>query len=361
VNVVKATHRFEEWLGRHTVLLKPDLRLKHKEMAKSPFRFLRATFYRWAQIWPEICPELAKAPRVLAVGDLHVENFGTWQDLEGRLVWGANDFDEAAEMPYTVDLVRLASSALLAVDEGQLKLRHKDVCGAVLEGYRESLEEGGAPFVVEEDHDWLRQLITGGLRSPVKFWKKLGKCPVIHKDIPLTARDALEQALPRRDLKYKVVKRVSGLGSLGRLRFVAIAEYEGAKIAREAKASVASSVYWANKTDQPVELMCQLIAGRAVRCHDPFIHLHDRWIVRRLSPHCSRVELADLPKQRDETRLLHAMGWETANIHLGSVEARKQVRHHLKLLKGNWLATAAKKMAGAVQQDQRAWRKEWES
>ena len=99
MNIVKATHRFEEWLGRHTTLMKPDLRLKHQHMADAVFPFLRATFYRWMQIWPEICPDLAKAPHVLAVGDLHVENFGTWRDLEGRLVWGVNDFDEGAPRP----------------------------------------------------------------------------------------------------------------------------------------------------------------------------------------------------------------------------------------------------------------------
>jgi uncharacterized protein (DUF2252 family) len=24
-----------------------------------------------------------------------VENFGAWRDVEGRLIWGINDFDEA--------------------------------------------------------------------------------------------------------------------------------------------------------------------------------------------------------------------------------------------------------------------------
>ena len=50
MNIVKATHRFEEWLGRHTKLVKPDLRLKHQRMAEAVFPFLRATFYRWVQI-----------------------------------------------------------------------------------------------------------------------------------------------------------------------------------------------------------------------------------------------------------------------------------------------------------------------
>ena len=56
------------------------------------------------------------APRVLSVGDLHLENFGTWRDADGRLAWGVNDFDEAAVMPYVLDLVRLATSIQLAPD-----------------------------------------------------------------------------------------------------------------------------------------------------------------------------------------------------------------------------------------------------
>src|ERR1700690_1581342 len=131
MNVVRATHRFEQWLGRHTGLVKSDLRLKHERMAEAVFPFMRATFYRWMQLWPEVCPDLAKAPKLLAVGDLHVENFGTWRDAEGRLVWGVNDFDEAAELPYTNDLVRLAASAVLAIHEGHLVLEEKAACAAI--------------------------------------------------------------------------------------------------------------------------------------------------------------------------------------------------------------------------------------
>ena len=77
-------------------VVESDLKLKHQLMRGSVFTFLRATFYRWASLWQETCPDLDKGPRVLAVGDLHVENFGTWRDTEGRLVWGVNDFDEVA-------------------------------------------------------------------------------------------------------------------------------------------------------------------------------------------------------------------------------------------------------------------------
>src|SRR5215471_12638948 len=110
-----ATEQYEAWLGRRLRLLQPDLDLKHREMRGTPFPFLRATYYRWAQTWAGICGAAAKAPKVLAVGDLHIENFGTWRDIDGRLIWGINDFDEAYPLPYTLDLVRLATSAHLAI------------------------------------------------------------------------------------------------------------------------------------------------------------------------------------------------------------------------------------------------------
>src|SRR5215470_12408478 len=152
MNVVKATRRFEEWLGRRIRILKKDLRFKHTAMKSDPFRFLRATYYRWAQIWPEICPELNKAPRVLAVGDLHVENFGTWRDIEGRLVWGVNDFDEAYTLPYTNDLIRLAASVVVAVGYHDLNLDPKDAAAAIEEGYRDTLAAGGHAYVLAETH-----------------------------------------------------------------------------------------------------------------------------------------------------------------------------------------------------------------
>ena len=146
-------------------------------MAESPFPFLRATFYRWVQRWPEVCPELAAAPAVLGVGDLHVENFGTWRDAEGRLIWGINDFDEAWPMPYTNDLVRLATSALLAGRENHLALDPDDACDAILEGYGKTLEQGGCPLVLAERHPWLREMATGNLRDPEPFWAKFDKMP----------------------------------------------------------------------------------------------------------------------------------------------------------------------------------------
>ncbi|HYA97152.1 MAG TPA: DUF2252 family protein, partial [Methylomirabilota bacterium] len=124
MKIAKATRKYEEWLGKQLDLLSDDLALKHREMASAAFPFFRATFYRWMQLWPKLCPEVAGAPELLAVGDLHLENFGTWRDAEGRLAWGVNDFDEAYPLPYTNDLVRLASSAHLAIASNHLTMAH---------------------------------------------------------------------------------------------------------------------------------------------------------------------------------------------------------------------------------------------
>src|SRR2546423_13450224 len=131
MRIAKATERYESWLGKRLTLLPEDVELKHKEMASALFPFLRATFYRWAQLWPAVCRDLAGAPTVLGVGDLHVENFGTWRDAEGRLIWGVNDLDEACRMPYTQDLVRLAASALIAAGTEGPKLAGAASCRAV--------------------------------------------------------------------------------------------------------------------------------------------------------------------------------------------------------------------------------------
>ena len=361
MNIVKATRKFEDWLNLHTHVIKDDIKFKHNEMASAAFPFLRATFYRWVQVWPKICDEVAKAPQVIAVGDLHVENFGTWRDAEGRLIWGVNDFDEAAPMPYTNDLVRLATSALLAIEEGKLALKGKAACEAILAGYEEALEVGGRPFVLEEKHPWLRDLANGELRDPAHFWKKMDELKSVRGEISVSAKDALEHQLPSRDLEYRLVSRVSGLGSLGRVRLVALAEWKGGRLAREAKALVASSVCWQAENQRPPEILCQVLASRAVRCVDPFFQIRDRWIVRRLSPHCCRISLNDLPRHRDELHLLQAMGWETANIHLGSRDVMKQVRKHLRSQKRDWLTSAAKKMAESVKDDWETWRKEYKA
>ncbi len=170
----------------------------------------------------------------------------------------------------------------------------------------------------------MRLIALNELRDPVHFWAKMDALPKIPGKLPRKLRESLDRLMPEPGLEYRTVRRVAGLGSLGHVRVVAIAECHGGRIAREAKALAPSAISWAAGKKGPGKIAYQEILDRAVRDPDPFVQLRGSWIVRRLSPHCSRIELAVLPSNRDEIRLLFAMGWETANIHLGTRGARKQ-------------------------------------
>jgi uncharacterized protein (DUF2252 family) len=152
MNIIKATADFEHWLAGQLPIIRQDLALKHQHMAEAAFPFFRATFYRWLQLWHEVCADLAKAPAVLGVGDLHIENFGTWRDEEGRLIWGVNDLDEAWPAPYALDLVRLTASVYVAIWEEHLSLTRRVAADAIEVGYRDGLAAGGKAFILAEDH-----------------------------------------------------------------------------------------------------------------------------------------------------------------------------------------------------------------
>ncbi len=349
----KATAGYETWLSERLKIVPADLARKHEQMRSAPFPFLRATFYRWAQIWADVCGEAARAPQILAVGDLHVENFGTWRDSEGRLIWGVNDFDEAWQLPYTNDLVRLAASALLA----RMVCEPKEAIGAILTGYAEMLTAGGQPYALAENHPALRQMATARLHEPETFWEKLHALPELKEEAPPGVLEAIVRRMPEGGLRPRLAHRIAGLGSLGRQRYVALAQWRGGSIAREAKALAPSACVWAEQGKGTAPIRYQEILDRAVRCRDPFVGVWQKWIVRRLAPDCSRVELSALPKERDELRLLHAMGGETANIHLGSKKGRVLVAD-LKKRPPGWLLQAARKMEEAVLADWKEWKEE---
>jgi len=356
MNIVQATRGYEKWLSKHLTVLPADLKRKHEAMAQDVFFFLRATFYRWMQLWPNVCPKEERAPRVLAVGDLHVENFGTWRDVEGRLVWGINDFDEVYELPYTLDLVRLAASAHIAIRQSRLQIAAKDACVAILTGYRRGLEKGGLPIVLADEHQWLHQMVTGILRDPIQFWNKLDGLPSWKGRVPKGARRAIERLMPESGLDYRIAHRMAGLGSLGRQRFVGIAMCRGGRVAREAKALAPSACVWACGGKVSERICYQEALDRSVRDVDPFVRLRGRWIVRRLAPDCSRVELSSMPRERDESKLLHAMGFETANVHLGTPGAGKRILADLAKRPPHWLHEAAAGMVKATAADWREWR-----
>jgi hypothetical protein len=156
-------------------------------------------------------------------------------------------------------------------------------------------------------------------------------------------------------LDYKVVSREAGLGSLGQPRFVAIAHWNGGLIAREAKALVPSACAWLEGRVSHGQSFYQRTMAAAVRSRDPFQTIRGGWLIRRLSPDSNPIEISDLPKARDEHTLLHAMGSEAANVHLGSERRVNSILADLHRRKSTWLRAAAKDMAKAVKREWKAY------
>ncbi len=92
-------------------------RRKFRKMAASPFAFYRgsaALFY--ADMTGAYADERfldGRTSRVWIHGDLHAENFGTYMNSSGQLVFNVNDFDEAYVGPFSWDLKRFSASIAL--------------------------------------------------------------------------------------------------------------------------------------------------------------------------------------------------------------------------------------------------------
>lgn len=231
---------FEKWLRTQCDVVEEDLAYKHEQMAEDAFVFLRATFFRWAKQIETLCPELAGAPNVVSVGDTHVENFGTWRDTEGRLVWGVNDFDEAASIPYPFDLVRLATSIRLAPKP---KGSNREAAAAILKGYGGGLEEA-RPTLLDEQETWMRPYVVVLDKKRKKFWKDIYDYPKATP--PPKVVNGLKKSLPEGAVISHFISWTKGVGSLGRPRFAVIARWRGGHVVREAKALVPSAWDWAH-------------------------------------------------------------------------------------------------------------------
>ena len=354
LSIIESTKEYEEWLRAQldNEIVEPDLARKHEKMAESAFPFLRATYWRWAETILDICPELANAPSVLAVGDIHLENFGTWRDEDGRLVWGVNDFDEAAEMPYVLDLLRLATSAELGCPHLEST---EAICGNIITGYQRGLDDPHA-IVLDLDYAWLRKLVVVPEQDRLHFWQKVEALKPAKKPPPTRYVRMLADAMPDRKLKMKFHPRTAGAGSLGRPRWVGVAQWHGAPIMREAKAAVPSA--WTRiKGRGSRALRCYEIATGTYRAPDPWYALEDDIVVRRLSPNNRKLDAEGHPLELISRKMLRLMGRELAAVHLGLVDARAAIKRDLAKRHENWLSAAVTRAAKFVRREQKEWRR----
>src|SRR3954453_15191682 len=130
-------------------------RRKFRKMAAAPFPFYRgsaALFYadvaqlddRWVD---------DRSRRVWIQGDLHAENYGTYMDASGILVFDVNDFDEAYLGHWTWDLQRMAASLVLV---GYAKAISDDTIRGLVGAYARAYADQVRRFAAEDGDDDFR-------------------------------------------------------------------------------------------------------------------------------------------------------------------------------------------------------------
>ena len=115
------------------------LGIRHSRMAATPF-----TYFRGAAI--VMAADLARKPHsglmVQLCGDAHIMNFGFYASPERQLLFDINDFDETFPGPYEWDVIRLATSVLLAAQSNGFGREEQErICVAALRAYVKAMAE----------------------------------------------------------------------------------------------------------------------------------------------------------------------------------------------------------------------------
>jgi uncharacterized protein (DUF2252 family) len=150
-------------------------RAKYRKMASDPHAFYRGTaclFY--ADVTQHDDPFVTeRSGRIWVHGDLHVENFGTYLNADGRLVFDVNDFDEAYLGSFTWDLQRFAASLALmgwqkALPEEQVRRligRYVRAYLSQVDAYRESADDDDFALHLSNTHGPIQEaLVTARCR-----------------------------------------------------------------------------------------------------------------------------------------------------------------------------------------------------
>ncbi len=142
---------------------------KFDKLKLSPFVFLRGTADLMYRHFAGTDADMAN---VLLMGDVHLENFGVMESADGSLIWGLNDFDEAAFGPFSWDVKRAATSTVLAAaDRGFKRAERLKLAQALAAAYLAGIQEAD----------------TTDAESKPRFTKKRGT-PLVKKLIGKAAR-----------------------------------------------------------------------------------------------------------------------------------------------------------------------------
>lgn len=113
---------FEDFDKECMQLTLDNRREKYAKMLESPFRFFRGSAYLFYS-------DLVKIPSIFhtsderpiwIMGDMHMDNFGAFENEAGQIVYDVNDFDEGYVGSYLYDIMRMSVSIALYMEEQKL-------------------------------------------------------------------------------------------------------------------------------------------------------------------------------------------------------------------------------------------------
>lgn len=339
------------------------LAMKYRNMRASAFVYLRATCH----LFPEQLPALkvlASAPAVWSCGDLHLENFGSYKGDNRLTYFDINDFDEAALIPASWDVVRLLTSVRLACAELELKdERVRELVDVLLAAYFRELRLGSARWLERDTavgpvHELLaaaterkrkdfldsRTGKTGKRRALLIDGKRaLTASPAQHAQVrEFMQQFAKTQSEPEFYQVLDVARRIAGNGSLGVDRFVVLVRGKGSpdnNYLLDLKQATCSALTDALTLKQPAwrSLGERVVAitQRAQAVPVAFLHAVQvdgrDYVLRDLQPSADRVSFSEEvhdPHQID--LLMQAIGQCTAWSHLrGSGRQRSAIADEL--------------------------------
>lgn len=365
-------------------LMKADpvaFRTKFRKMAADPFAFYRGSaclFY--ADVTqlddPYVNDECA---RIWIHGDLHAENFGTYLNSDGRLVFDVNDFDEAYIGHYTWDLMRFSAS--LGLLGWQKALPEEAVRRLIARYLRAYLSQLDHYVQRHEDEDFALRLdnTSGPVHDALLAARVLRRADLLSA---LTVRDGAErsfqaragtrqlkkaerdkvleaftgylQSIPdskryNRELFYEVVDLVGssgfGIGSAGLPAYSVLVEGGSQALdndvvlsMKQANIPAVSRFVDTESVDSYFEHEAHrtVISQRALQVHtDPLLGYTALdgvgYVVSEVSPYEVDLDWSGLSEPADIASVVDLLGRATAKVHCASDEDSDQELVHFQV------------------------------
>jgi uncharacterized protein (DUF2252 family) len=339
-------------------------RTKFRKMAADPFAFYRGSaclFY--ADVAQRDDPFVdERTSRVWIQGDLHAENFGTYLDGDGKLIFDVNDFDEAYVGHFTWDVLRFAASMGLlgwrkAVSDADITALVRRYVGAYVQqvhrfverdddrsfSLRLSTTEGPVHQVLQLARLRTRVRLLDGITETVGFDRRLRDGPGLRRleDGERTAvieaferyLDSIPQAKKFHGVTY-TIKDVAGrsgfgIGSAGLPAYTVLIEGFNEALDNDVVLSMKQGNVAAPSrvvTDEAIARSFRhhghrtAVSQRALQAHaDPLLGWTDLdgvgFVVSEVSPYQADLDWSELTEPVEIAPVVDYLGRATAKVH----------------------------------------------